>query len=217
MKLKIKKERQIWFFSDPHYNHNNICRGTTNWRTKDGQVPTENTRDFESIEKMNAAIVNNINAVVNQDDILICLGDWSFGGFDSIAEFHNRLVCKNIHLVLGNHDDHIEKNKSDIQRLFLTVNSYVELEFDNNKFVLCHYPIASWNGLNKGVIHLHGHCHLPTNKRLGKGKRMDVGMDGHPEFRPYNLKEVLSILNKQPIASDMGFDHHTEELLNVVG
>jgi hypothetical protein len=64
---------------------------------------------------------------------------------------------------------------------------------------------------------LHGHCHLPTNKRLGKGKRIDVGMDGHPEFRPYNLKEVLSILNKQPIASDMGFDHHTEELLNVVG
>jgi hypothetical protein len=25
------------------------------------------------------------------------------------------------------------------------------------------------------------------------------------------------LLNKQPIASDMGFDHHTEELLNVVG
>jgi hypothetical protein len=46
---------------------------------------------------------------------------------------------------------------------------------------------------------------------------MDVGMDGHPEFRPYNLKEVLSILNKQPIASDMGFDHHIEELVNIVG
>jgi calcineurin-like phosphoesterase family protein len=66
-------------------------------------------------------------------------------------------------------------------------------------------------------MHLHGHCHLPTNKRFGKGKRIDVGMDGHPEFRPYNLTEVVALLNKQPIASDMGFDHHTEELLNIVG
>lgn len=166
---------------------------------------------------MNAAIVNNINAVANQDDLLFCLGDWSFGGFDSIQEFHDRLICKNIHLVLGNHDDHIEKNKSDVQRLFLSANNYVELEIDDHKFVLCHYPIASWNGLNKGIMHLHGHCHLPTNKRLGNGKRIDVGMDGHPEFRPYNLKEVVAILNKQPIMSDMNFDHHIDELLNVVG
>ena len=42
-------------------------------------------------------------------------------------------------------------------------------------------------------------------------------MDGHPEFRPYNLTEVVALLNKQPIASDMGFDHHTDEILNVVG
>jgi hypothetical protein len=42
-------------------------------------------------------------------------------------------------------------------------------------------------------------------------------MDGHPEFRPYNLIEVVALLNKQPIASDMGFDHHTDELLNVMG
>lgn len=213
MKLKLKKEREIWLFSDPHYNHKNICRGTTAWKTKDGKIPIDSTRDFETLDKMNAAIVDNINAVVKQDDLLICLGDWSFGGFDSIEEFHNRLLCKNIHLVLGNHDEHIEKNKSNIQRLFLSANTYVELEIDNNKFVLCHYPIASWNGLNKGVMHIHGHCHLSKHNKLGKGKRIDVGMDGHSEFRPYNLKEVLAILNKQPILSDMSIDHHIEEFL----
>lgn len=214
MKLKIKKERQIWFFSDPHYNHKNICRGTTNWRTKNGEIPIDNTRDFKTLDEMNAAIVNNINAVANQDDLLICLGDWSFGGFDSIQNFYNRLICKNIHLILGNHDEHIEKNKSNIQRLFLSVNNYVELEIDNNNFVLCHYPIASWHGLNKSVMHLHGHCHLSSDNRFGKGKRIDVGMDGHPEFRPYNLKEILTILNKRPILSDIAIDHHIENFFN---
>jgi hypothetical protein len=67
-------------------------------------------------------------------------------------------------------------------------------------------------------MHLHGHCHLPTDKRFGKGKRMDVGMDGHPEFRPYNLMtEVIPMLIKQPISSEMGFDHHTDDIKGIVG
>ena len=67
-------------------------------------------------------------------------------------------------------------------------------------------------------MHLHGHCHLPTELRFGKGQRMDVGMDGHPEFRPYNIKrEIIPLLDKRPIASNIGEDHHTEEMKGVVG
>jgi calcineurin-like phosphoesterase family protein len=102
--------QNVWITSDTHYSHKNICRGTTEWRTEDGQIPISQTRDFATIEKMNASIVNNINEVVGQDDILIHLGDWSFGGFEKIREFWDRIICKNIHLVLGNHDHHIENN-----------------------------------------------------------------------------------------------------------
>jgi calcineurin-like phosphoesterase family protein len=76
--------RNIWFTSDTHYNHTNICRGVTNWRTPNGDIPEKQTRPFETIDRMNDTIVNNINSVVGQDDILIHLGDWSFGGFDKI-------------------------------------------------------------------------------------------------------------------------------------
>lgn len=205
----------VWIFSDPHFNHTNICRGITKWRMPDGSIPINQTRDFENLDKMNAAIVNNINEVVMQDDICICLGDWSFGGFKSIREFWDRIVCKNIHLVLGNHDHHIERNRGGVQGLFKSVSHYNTLEMGQLKFRLMHYPISSWDGLNKGIMHLHGHCHLPTNKRFGLGKRMDVGMDGHPEFRPYHImREVVPMLRDRPIRSEMGDDHHTDEIVN---
>lgn len=164
---------------------------------------------------MNTTIVNNINKNVMQDDILICLGDWSFGGFESIKEFRDRIVCKNIHLILGNHDHHIENNRENIRDLFLSVSHYNTLKLGNHTFKLMHYPISSWDGLNKGVMHLHGHTHLPTNLRFGKGQRMDVGMDGHPEFRPYHImREIVPILKNREILSEMSSDHHTDEMIN---
>jgi calcineurin-like phosphoesterase family protein len=218
--IKIKKDingklPEVWIFSDPHYNHKNICRGTTNWRTVEGEIPIEQTRDFTTLEKMNEAILKGINENVGQDDILICLGDWSFGGFESIEEFRNRIVCKNIHLVLGNHDHHIETNRGDIQKIFTSVSDYETLIIGKRTFRLFHYPIQSWNGMNNGDIHLHGHVHLPPNRKFGQGKKMDVGMDGHPEFRPYNImREILPIMDKRDVRSDMLNDHHVERLLN---
>ena len=201
-----------------HYNHSNICRETTNWRKPDGSIPMKETRDFKSLEVMNDTIVNNINQCVKQDDILIHLGDWSFGGFEYIRKFRERIICENIHLILGNHDHHIENNKENIQSLFSSVSQYNTLVLGKINIRLFHYPIDSWDGLNKGYIHLHGHCHLSNDKKLGKGKRMDVGMDGHPEFRPYHIMdEIIPIMDKQPNYSSLEFDHHTDEMLNVVG
>jgi len=218
--IKIEKNNdgtfpEVWIFSDPHYNHKNICRGTTSWRTLDGEIPLEQTRDFATLEKMNESIINGINWNVGQDDILICLGDWSFGGFESIEEFRNRIICKNIHLILGNHDTHIERNRDDIQRLFVSVSHYETLVINKKTFRLFHYPIQSWDGMNKGDIHLHGHVHLPPDRKFGQGKKMDVGIDGHPEFRPYNImREIVPIMEKRDVRSDMLNDHHVERLLN---
>ena len=209
-------EINVWITSDTHYSHKNICRGVTAWRTKEGEIPVSQTRDFATIEKMNSSIVNNINEVVGQDDMLIHLGDWSFGGFEQIREFWDRIICKNIHLVLGNHDHHIENNRDGSQGLFKSVSHYNTLEIGQFKFRLMHYPISSWDGLGKGVMHLHGHCHLPNNLKLSKGQRMDVGMDGHTEFRPYNVyREVVPLLRNRPKVSEIGeYDHHLDELQN---
>ena len=213
---KLLTTGKVWITSDTHYGHKNIVRGTTNWRTQAGEVPVESTRDFQTIEQMNWRIIDGINNFVSQDDTLIMLGDVSFGGFENIDIFLDRLICKNIHLIIGNHDHHIENNREDIQNRFLSVNHYLEFKINDRNFVLCHYPLQSWHGLNKGVIHLHGHVHLPENRKFGNGKRMDVGVDGNG-MDPYNIDDIIKMMNKRPVGSDMSGDHHLDDLVGVVG
>ena len=214
--IKLDDNIKVWITSDTHYSHKNICRGVTNWRMPDGSIPEKQTRPFETIEKMNAAIVNNINERVGQDDVLIHLGDWSFGGFENIEEFYNRLVCKNIHLILGNHDHHIDNNRDDIRRLFLSVSWFDQFSYQGETIECCHYPISSWNKLRKGRIHLHGHNHLPNDKKITNGRRMDVGLDGNLDFAPYDLAELIKAMKKLPIGSELGEDdHHMDDMKNV--
>jgi calcineurin-like phosphoesterase family protein len=216
--LKIDTDRKVWITSDTHYNHSNICRGVTNWRDDNDHVPQEQTRDFDTLEKMNDTIVNNINTYVDQDDVLIHLGDWSFGGFEQIKIFRDRIVCREVHLILGNHDHHIDRNKGECQKNFSSVQWFLQLGYGDDVLELMHYPISSWNKLRKGRIHLHGHCHLPYDKKISNGRRMDIGMDGHPEFRPYELvREILNPLKKLPIGFELGsLDHHGDNIKNKI-
>lgn len=189
----------IWFTSDTHYNHKNICRGVSNWNPGNEELFLQVTRDFPDLETMNNAIVEGINDTVSPEDYLIHLGDWSFGGFEKIEEFRSKINCKNIILILGNHDHHIENNRSGIRKIFTHVTHYEELTVtssikDTMKFVLCHYPIISWNGLRTNTHMIHGHQHLKHSDRFGAGKRMDVGLCGSPNFMPYHIDEVVSLL-----------------------
>ena len=213
MKIILNPDQNLWFTSDTHYNHYNIVKSITKWEGS----RKDRTRDFESLEQMNEVIVEHINSFVKEDDILIHLGDWSFGGFDSIKEFRDKIKCKNIHLVLGNHDHHIANNKNNIQDLFSSVHEYLFLQvnipvgptFTKHRFVCMHYPIASWNGMSEGVVHLHGHTHLYLESKL-YGRRLDVGIDGN-NMEPYNIQDIINIMKNQQIENMMPhYDHHAE-------
>ena len=218
MKIEVGHgiRRRVWFTSDTHYAHSNICRATTQWTGSDNL-----TRDFKSLDHMNDTLVNNINEVVGEDDILIHLGDWSFGGFENIEEFRNRILCKNIHLVLGNHDHHIRRDKGGVKSLFSSVQDYLMIDLrvskpgkivDRHTLICMHYPIASWDGMNNGNIHLHGHVHLPKHLRVADGKAMDVGVDGN-DIVPIEIYEILNIMHNQPIRKlTLPKDHHEKRL-----
>jgi len=210
MKITLNKGQRMWFTSDTHYNHANICSATTMW------TDPITCREFTSLEQMNSHLIANINEKAEQDDILFHLGDWSFGGFEQIQIFRDSIFCKNVHIITGNHDHHIENNKEECQSLFSSVNKYLNLNVKWNvgthfageqRFALMHFPIASWDNMAKGAIHLHGHVHFKPSIRIGRGKMMDVGVDGNKLY-PIEMKEVLRLMDKQPIKSMFEFDHH---------
>jgi len=210
MKLTLNKGQRLWFTSDTHYNHGNICSATTQWTNP------VTCREFQSLEQMNSHLIANINEKVEQNDILFHLGDWSFGGFEQIELFRNQIVCKNVHIITGNHDHHIENDREGCQNLFSSVNKYLNLIVKYNvgtplqgeaRFALMHFPIASWDNMARAAIHLHGHVHFEADKRIGMGKMMDVGVDGN-ELYPIEMSEVLKLMRNQPIKSMFTFDHH---------
>jgi calcineurin-like phosphoesterase family protein len=211
--MKIKSDN-IWFTSDTHYSHQNICKGVTKWPIET-EAQLDQVRDFPDLDVMNKAIVDGINDNVEENDWLIHCGDWSFGGFDKVSLLREQINCKNIILLIGNHDHHIESNKNDVQKLFTRVSHYLELGIGDKKYkkiIVCHYPIVSWNGMTQGNYMIHGHQHLKRERRYGNGKRFDVGLCGSLEFRPYHIDEIHALIEDRPIYEVVG--HHDKEVKN---
>ena len=203
----------VWLTSDTHYGHSNIVRGVTNWRNAEGEIPIEQVRDYSDVETMNELMVENINNNVDRNDWLIHLGDWSFGGYDKIQEFREKINCNNIVLILGNHDHHIQRDIPKFRKMFNHIANYEELRISrkndaNNTLVLCHYPIISWNQMHHGSFMLHGHQHLKGERKFGQGKRMDIGLCGSEDFRPYHIEEIVDLLSKRQYETYTEHDHH---------
>jgi hypothetical protein len=52
--------------------------------------------------------------------------------------------------------------------------------------------------------------------KFGNGKKMDVGVDGN-DLNPYLIDDIIKIMNKRDIASDMIKDHHLDDIIGIVG
>lgn len=187
----------IWFTSDWHLAHKNIV-GPKISKWKDGY------RDFDSLEKMDATIIGEVNERVKEDDILYMLGDVSLDGDRLIPRYRPRIVCKTIHVCKGNHDKDISK----VAEHFSSVGDVQTLQYPPVVIFMSHYAHRVWPGHHKGVIHLYGHSH---GNIADHGRSMDVGIDVaykmFGKYRPFSLDEIMSIMNKKEIVQ---LDHHKE-------
>jgi calcineurin-like phosphoesterase family protein len=187
----------VWFTSDLHLGHKNIVGpAISNWKS--------GYRHFSSLEEMDATIIANINKVVKKNDLLINLGDLGFGSKTKLSIYLNQFNVEKIWHINGNHDSVIKRKKNFfLEHHFEVLEDMLVKNINGQEFHLFHYPIESWIHIRKGTIHLHGHCHGSLPDR--GGKRMDVGIDTHPEFRPYHFDEIIEIMKDRPIFS---VDHH---------
>lgn len=170
----------VFITSDYHYGHKNICRATSVWPDKE-----KSTRDFASIHEMNQAMIDNTNKVVSSQDSLIMVGDIVMNKkkyWESLEEFLSQINCKNLWLILGNHDRSNSESIDKYKKYFSVVDSLVYFE----NFLITHVPVN--NTPSNCRANLHGHIHSRPAKITSTS--MDIGIDGHPEFRPYHIDEI---------------------------
>jgi calcineurin-like phosphoesterase family protein len=165
----------------------------------------------ETISHHDEILIKEINNIVGPDDVLWHLGDFCFGPkhdiFRVAREYRNRIACRHINFVWGNHD------RYEISSLFESDHQLYHANIQGQRMVLCHYAMAIWDGSHKGTIHLYGHSHSGAepwfNKVMPERRAFDVGVDNAYKllgaYRPFSFDEVVKIASKK---KGEIIDHH---------
>lgn len=178
----------VYFTSDQHWGHANIIKFCK--------------RPFESVEEMDREMVERWNAVVDHNDTVYHLGDWTLGNFADFGHVFKQLKG-HVYTILGGHDyrwwsklDKSPENLSGHRLQVLIPNTtlasvtvqHPALHTSNGylPIVLCHYAMRSWDRSHYGSWHLFGHHH---GSLQSFGYSFDVGVDCW-EFYPVSLDQV---------------------------
>lgn len=195
----------LYITSDTHYGHMNMVKGTSTWED------TSKCRAFDTMKEHNEMLIQNINAIIKDNDILYHVGDFAMGRKENVQLFRERLNVKTIYLVRGNHDYAWAKGTRfpEFRDLFTEIRDIKNVKVGKDLIVLCHFLFATWENMSRGSMMLHGHLHSTPQTKWRKGRALDIGIDGSEEFRPYHLiDEVIPFLKEKPVESFIGDDHH---------
>ena len=171
--------------ADPHFDHDKLMDITC--------------RPFPNIEEWNGLLLENINKQVARSDRLIIVGDFGFS--KRIGYFKQKIVCRHVELILGNHDQ-----ESKCRNVFGgSIWQQRVIKFFDTKLYISHYPHAYWDGSHKGWMHVYGHVHNQREATLDaiwpERRSMDVSPDTaferFGEWRPFADHEIYDILSSR--------------------
>jgi len=179
---------KIWATSDQHFTHFNIIK----YANRPFELSNKGVKDCIN------TIVNKYNEVVQDDDIVIHVGDLGHGrnqSKENIGFILENLKGKKV-LIRGNHDEWDDE-------YYLKYFHSVEEYYSKNGVFICHYPCYDSNRtrieehkyideLKKYDIHtiIHGHVHNknPDEWEPDGYKRINVSVDFTPnDFYPVDI------------------------------
>lgn len=199
----------IFFVSDTHFGHRAMSD-----RFRVGKYPYDVPTSAHDLadpayhqrsrkDAMDAHMIELWNRTVPKHGIVFHLGDVAFRNRSEWFEIFEQLNGE-IHLRRGNHDGKLNTDG------FASVADYSELtvrlsEYEEQRLVLAHYALRSWNRMHYGAWNLHGHSHGNLSPI---GRQLDVGVDCTlvtPELRPISFAEVAAYMAGRDFVA---VDHH---------
>ncbi|MCI0701166.1 MAG: metallophosphoesterase [Planctomycetia bacterium] len=207
---------QFWFTADTHFGHGNIIkycqRPFLSSRERDiiRNDPRAKLRlSDETVTRHDEALLEAINSRVAEDDYLWILGDFCWGGLTEARYYRDRIRCKNVSLVWGNHD------RWEIAPVFTETTEQRMIRVEGQEIWLNHYPMRSWNKAFHGSWHFYGHVHGRLQREDERNPAMlvkDLGVDAC-DYRPWSFSELadymaprLEAFNKHKSAFSAGQD-----------
>lgn len=168
----------IYVISDTHFGHANIIRHCD--------------RPFASADEMDAVLIENWNSVVSEDDDVYIVGDFAYK-VDHPEKYADMLKGRK-HLVAGNHDRKNLKSP-EFRKRFVEIKDMKTIRHDGTSIVLCHYPLAEWDGMYRGAYHFFGHIHNNDNRAQQIMRSIEnaynVGADSLG-FTPRTIDEIIN-------------------------
>ena len=187
MTKKIFKASEVFFTSDLHFYHKNICKYCN--------------RPFETLDAMHEALINNWNNVVKETDTVFILGDIGFCGYEKLEALVARLNGTK-YLIQGNHDsDKIvyrlhEANLIEGYYKLTDITIIGDEECPDQDLTLCHFPMIDWYNKEKGAWMIHGHQHQLPETPSCSVKHWDVGVDKN-NLTPVSFEQLKINITKQ--------------------
>ncbi|OTO09195.1 hypothetical protein A5882_003525 [Enterococcus sp. 4E1_DIV0656] len=179
----------IFFTSDTHFGHKNIC-GPNGFEEK--------RKIFKDTHEMDKAIIKSWNKVVNEEDTVYHLGDFFLHNsyracIDIINQLNGSIVW-----IAGNHDSHksgrrlenyFKNNSEGSKGKIKFCPSGERLIVEGYTLYLNHFGLLT--GPRKKIFSVHGHIHAAKPMYLS---HINVGIDNiESEFKDTPFGEPISL------------------------
>lgn len=199
-----------YYIADLHFYHQNL-------------LTKMDCRNFISVEEMNDYMIACWNKKVKKNDEVIILGDLSYGNGYQTNEILQQLNGK-LYLIKGNHDDRFLKDKNFDSSRFLWIKDYAELNDNNRKIILCHYPICFYNGQyrldkdgNAKTYMLYGHVHNSRDQQLldifnDITRNYQINPDDNKTIPCQMINCFCMFSNYQPLSLDEWIENNAQRL-----
>lgn len=170
-----------YYISDTHLGH------------EESIGPTWDNRPFKNVFEMDEKIIKNWNNTVNNNDNVYILGDFAYTLIHSDVCYYLEQLKGKKHLLIGNHEEAIMENEKS-KKYFESIQLIKEIEDNGKKIVLCHFPIAEWNGYDRNYWHIYGHVHNCLRNSFGYLKNIEKALNAGcmiNNYKPATFEELV--------------------------
>jgi calcineurin-like phosphoesterase family protein len=166
------------YISDLHFGHKNIM--------------LHDHRPFSSVEEMDETLIYLWNNRVQANDDVWILGDFCFRNGKDPVYYLSQLKGQK-HLIVGNHDTKLLKNDR-AKKYFVSIDYYKEINDNEKRIILFHYPIAEWNGYFRDSWLIYGHIHGNKDASYEFMKTQDYALNAAAcinNYTPVSFRELV--------------------------